>query len=142
MQIKTISFLFFLATFFFFNFNSLLAATYYVDCNHPSANDQNPGTLNLPWLTIQHAAETLIAGDTVLIREGVYNEIVYTTQDGNISDGYIVFSAYQNEIPVSPAQLGDLILVKRQYLWSQHVAAWRAGNMNRDFLRQMGILTP
>ena len=80
--------------------NQLIAGTYYVDCNHPSASDLNPGTLSLPWLTIQHAAETLVAGDTVYIREGTYNEQVFTTQDGNLNDGYIVFSAYQDEVPV------------------------------------------
>ena len=32
-------------------------------------SDQNPCTLDEPWLTIQHAAESLVAGDTVLDRE-------------------------------------------------------------------------
>ncbi len=78
----------------------LIAENYYVDCNHPSASDTNPGTLNLPWLTIQHASETIVAGDTVFIRAGIYHEQVFTTNDGNLNDGYIVFSAYQNEVPV------------------------------------------
>ena len=35
-------------------------------------DDQNPGTLARPMRTIQHAARSAKAGDTVLIREGFY----------------------------------------------------------------------
>lgn len=73
--------------------------TYYVDGDHLSANNTNPGTLDMPWLTIQHAAETMGAGDTVYIRDSVYNEHVNTEQSGNISE-YIVFSAYSGETPI------------------------------------------
>ena len=74
--------------------------TYYVDKNHSSAGDSNPGTVDLPWLTIQHAAESLVAGDTVFIRTGVYNENIYIENEGDLIDGYIVFSAYPSETPV------------------------------------------
>lgn len=43
--------------------------TYYVS---PSGNDKNPGTETQPWQTIQKAADTLVAGDTVYIKEGFY----------------------------------------------------------------------
>ena len=83
------------------SFTTLSFATnYYVDCNNPSANDSNPGTLNSPWETIKHAAETLAAGDTVFVRAGIYNEHVYLGQDGNSAQGYIVFSAYPGETPI------------------------------------------
>jgi hypothetical protein len=48
--------------------------TYYVDQNHPQASDDNPGSENLPWLTIQKAADAVWAGDTVIIKSGTYNE--------------------------------------------------------------------
>jgi len=96
------------------------ANTYYVDRNHSSANDGNPGTLNSPWLTIQHAAETAVAGDTVYIRTGTYNETVYIDNNGNATAGDIVFSAYPGEIPVidgtgvTDSQNG--IVVARSYI--------------------------
>ena len=46
---------------------------YFVDQNNPNASDENFGTEEEPWETINHAAEVLQAGDTVLVREGVYN---------------------------------------------------------------------
>ena len=47
---------------------------YYVDQNNPQTSDSNPGTEDLPWKTIQKAAETIMAGDTVYVKEGTYNE--------------------------------------------------------------------
>lgn len=84
-----------------FSFSEVIfAATYYVDKNHSSSSDANPGTKTLPWKTIQHAAETAVAGDTVFIRAGTYYESMQTIHSGNSSDGPIVFSAFQGEKPV------------------------------------------
>jgi hypothetical protein len=48
--------------------------TYYVDQSHPQASDENPGTESLPWQTIQKAADLVWAGDTVIVKSGVYME--------------------------------------------------------------------
>ena len=74
-----------------------LTGIYYVST---TGNDSNPGTIDQPWLTIQKAADTMVAGDTVWIREGIYNEQVFTVRSGNATDGYIVFVAYPGETPV------------------------------------------
>ena len=71
--------------------------TYYVA---PNGDDSNPGTIDQPWRTIQHAADTMVASDSVLIRNGVYNEQIISSSDGNAANGYIVFSAYPGENPV------------------------------------------
>jgi hypothetical protein len=47
------------------------ASTYYVATN---GADGNPGTLTQPWRTIGKAAETMVAGDTVLVRAGTYSD--------------------------------------------------------------------
>ena len=70
---------------------------YYVSA---SGNDSNPGTLNQPWHTIQHAADTVAAGDTVQVRNGVYDEQVIISSSGDAAGGYIVFSAYPGETPI------------------------------------------
>lgn len=78
--------------------------TFYVDKNNPAASDANPGTLSLPWLTIQHAANVLNPGDSVFVRDGIYHEFVTTQHDGNEEDGHIVFMAYPGEHPVIDGQ--------------------------------------
>jgi Right handed beta helix region/Protein of unknown function (DUF1565) len=69
--------------------------TYYVATN---GSDSNPGTLSKPWRTIQHAANTVSAGDTVYVRGGVYNEFVTMKTSGSESAGFITFSSYPGEL--------------------------------------------
>lgn len=71
--------------------------TYYVST---SGNDANAGTLASPWRTIQHAANTVKAGDTVQVRAGTYNEIVTMKTSGNSTSGYITFQNYPGEAPI------------------------------------------
>jgi hypothetical protein len=69
--------------------------TYYVST---TGSDSNPGTLSRPWRTIQHAANTVTAGDTVYVRNGVYNEVVTMKSSGSESAGFITFSSYPGEL--------------------------------------------
>jgi hypothetical protein len=50
-----------------------LAGTYYVSTG---GNDENPGSEARPLRTIQKAADTVRAGDTILVRGGLYREAV------------------------------------------------------------------
>jgi hypothetical protein len=70
--------------------------TYYVANN---GDDSNPGTLDLPWRTIQKAADEMQAGDGVYIRGGIYYENIRTENNGTV-DNYILFAAYHGEIPI------------------------------------------
>jgi len=70
-------------------------STYYVST---SGKDTNLGTITSPWRTIQHAANSVKAGDTVYVRAGVYNEIVSIPASGSASGGYITFSSYPGEL--------------------------------------------
>jgi hypothetical protein len=62
----------------------------------PDGDDGNPGTFDYPWQTIQHAADTLVAGDTVYIRAGTYPEQVVPQHSGS-ADQYITYAAYLGE---------------------------------------------
>jgi hypothetical protein len=67
--------------------------TYYVS---PSGNDNNPGTSDAPFQTIQKAADVVNPGDLVIIRDGVYTAsgemMVYMTRSGR-SDAPITFKS-------------------------------------------------
>ena len=59
----------------------------------PDGSDSNPGTEAQPWRTIQRAADTLVAGNTVYIKAGSYEEQVVPQNSG--SPGYyIAYAAY------------------------------------------------
>lgn len=47
-----------------------------------AGNDVFPGTIEQPFRTIQHAADTAEPGDTVLIRGGIYRERVFILNSG------------------------------------------------------------
>ncbi|MBI5833675.1 MAG: right-handed parallel beta-helix repeat-containing protein [Armatimonadetes bacterium] len=59
------------------------ATVYHVAQAQPGAADTNPGSAEQPWKTLAHAAAApLVAGDTVLVHDGVYREEVILTRSG------------------------------------------------------------
>ena len=78
---------------------------YYVST---TGNDANPGTLYQPWLTIQKAANTMVAGDTLIVMAGNYSTqrvkitksgvsgspIIYQAQGQVIMKGFDILASY------------------------------------------------
>jgi len=83
----------------FLVYNTSWATNYYVDKNHSNASDNNPGTQNLPFETIQKGIDIAQAGDTVFIKSGIYVpgsaglRMVRSGTSGN----KIVFKNYGND---------------------------------------------
>jgi len=65
-------------------------AVYYVAL---TGNDSNPGTQTQPWRTIQMAANTVVAGSTVIVNAGTYNETVIESTSGTGPNAMIQFLA-------------------------------------------------
>ena len=76
------------------------ATSYYVDGGHPLADDENPGTISLPWATIQHGLSVAVAGDSILVRDGIYRESLETVRSGDPANGPITLSAHEDERPI------------------------------------------
>jgi hypothetical protein len=57
--------------------------TYFVDNRNPRAADSNPGTQELPFLTINRAAQLLQPGERVVIMTGVYRERIDPARGGS-----------------------------------------------------------
>jgi len=89
-------------------------------------SDKNPGTLSSPWLTIQHAANTVTAGATVYVLGGTYHESVNFPNSGTAA-APIAFQSYPGQtaiidgtgVPVSGTQGLINIVGKRSYLTIQ-----------------------
>lgn len=58
------------------------ATEYVVDGQNPQASDQNHGTIERPLKTIRKAAEMAYAGDSVIVKAGVYREAVPLSNSG------------------------------------------------------------
>lgn len=100
---------------------------YYVDKNHPAASDSNPGTESQPWKTIQKAASTLQAGETVLVKAGVYTELYSGTpetakrgikpQNSGTAGAPITYKAYPGDNVVVDQQMqGTGFLVTKDHI--------------------------
>jgi hypothetical protein len=72
------------------------AATYHVA---PGGSDGNSGSAAAPWATLQHAADTVRPGDTVLVHDGTYRGFQIET-DGTASSP-IVFRALGPNVVVN-----------------------------------------
>jgi len=70
----------------------IAANNYYVDNNRADASDNNPGTEEEPWRSIQHAADVAQPGDTIYVKAGTYDERVVVQVSGT-SESKITFQA-------------------------------------------------
>ncbi len=84
----------------------------------PIGNDDNPGTPAKPWKTLFKASEAAVAGDTVIVRAGVYHQWLRLWNSGNQNDGAIVFRSEKpgaaildGMVDMAKAAAGDWIKV-------------------------------
>jgi len=73
------------------------AEIYYVA---KDGNDSNPGTETRPWLTLHKVANTMVAGDTVYVKEGDYSGTVVSITRSGTADNYISYLAYPGHTPI------------------------------------------
>jgi PKD repeat protein len=73
---------------------ALAAGTFYVDTQHPSASDSNPGTEALPYKTITAAGSAHNgSGTTIIVKPGLYRETVTVPASG-VAASRFVYQAY------------------------------------------------
>jgi parallel beta-helix repeat protein len=84
----------------------------------PSGKNENPGTKALPWLTLPKAAQTLKAGQTVLVESGTYTEGLYIGTSGAPGKP-ITFGAAPGATPtikLSDPNAGGIFVVGASYI--------------------------
>ena len=97
------------------------AADYYVA---KTGNDANPGTQNLPFLTISKAASVARAGDRVIIYAGTYYETVRPANSGTAGNPIRFTAAAGNKVIISAMQTINN--------WTQHQGAIYKARMDWD----------
>ncbi|MGD8589678.1 MAG: hypothetical protein PVG22_12700 [Chromatiales bacterium] len=73
------------------------AENYYVDREHSLANDNNPGSEELPWKTLVYAAKVAGAGDTVWVKAGIYTDGDVVVGHSGAPGQELVFAAYPGD---------------------------------------------
>ncbi|MEO1299030.1 MAG: right-handed parallel beta-helix repeat-containing protein [Cyanobacteria bacterium J06636_16] len=82
--------------------------TYYVS---PNGSDDNPGTQEQPWKTINHAVSedsTVAAGDTILVQPGEYTEVITLEKSGTADLGHITLKADGDVTLIDPDPKGGI----------------------------------
>jgi len=75
-----------------------LGATYYV---RTDGNNSNAGTTDSAggaWLTVQKGANTAVAGDTVIVKNGTYAEVVATSANGTLGNPIVFMGSGATKI--------------------------------------------
>ncbi len=89
------------------------SATLYVDKSHPSASNSNSGSESAPFLTISKAAEVVRAGDTVIVKPGVYSDrIQFSSVNSGTAGNKVTFRAE----PRRAAKMDGFITTNCNYL--------------------------
>ncbi|MBQ7108733.1 MAG: DUF1565 domain-containing protein [Clostridia bacterium] len=77
--------------------------TYYV-AQSKNANDGNAGTAEAPFKTLAKAASIAKAGDTVIVREGIYRETLTPQNDGTEASPIVFRAADGESVTISAAE--------------------------------------
>lgn len=83
--------------------------TYHVSQNHPNASDDNPGTYEKPFKTINKAASIVKAGEKVVVCSGIYREKIEPAFGGLSEDKMISYE-------VAP---GNKVIVKGSLVFEE-----------------------
>jgi alpha-L-arabinofuranosidase len=67
--------------------------TYHVNARHPNCSDDNPGSEERPFRTINRAAQEVRPAERVVIHAGVYREMVQPRRSGEGPDRMIAYEA-------------------------------------------------
>lgn len=106
----------------------LYSFVYYVS---PSGSDSNAGTFDKPWKTLQKAFSNVKGGDTVFIREGIYNEKIVVNVSGNSEEGFITFLPYKNEKVI----ISGKKVTRKEQVFSDNIIYIE----NKDFIKIIGF---
>jgi hypothetical protein len=96
----------------------LHAATYVVDNQNPRAADTNPGTRELPFKTVNAAAQKAQAGDEVLVRPGLYREAVTLNNSGKQGQPIILRSEVPRAATISGSDVITNWKLESPGVWS------------------------
>lgn len=94
----------------------------------PDGSDENPGTEELPWKTIQKASDSIASGSTVYIRAGTYYERINIRVSGASAQEPVVFRNYQDDKVIIDGSRSDAS-VQEDLI---HIA-------NQDFVKLIGL---
>lgn len=113
--------------------------TYYVS-KEANASDSNVGTIDAPFATIAHASEIAEAGDTVIIRAGVYSELLKPKNNGTAVNPITYKAMEGEEVTLSALEEISNFAEYKDGIWVASVP-WNLGlGRNQVFLNGKNLV--
>jgi hypothetical protein len=112
-------------TFPFWDDQTKYSKVLHVAQKNPKASDENPGTFEKPFKTINAAARVLQPGEKVIVHEGVYRECVRPLRGGTANNKMI---AYEEAT-------GEKVVIKGSEIWKPNLvpsSGWRMNGSSSD----------
>ena len=109
-------------------------------------SDDNPGTINRPFKTVQKCANIVQSGETCWLREGIYRETIKPAVSGTNKEP-VAFAAYKNEnATISGAEIVTGWSLDRDSIFSTNVSLPIDGYNDTGFLANQvfvnGVMMP
>lgn len=101
-------FLMLLINFIFFNTTEVMAATYYISAS--GGSDSNPGTSSLPWSTFLYSFSRMSGGDSLIVKNGSYNQSLKNPPSGSVGFPTIVKAENNFQAVIDGNGLSDTAL--------------------------------
>ena len=92
-----------------------IGKVFYIALN---GNNNNPGTEALPWRNLNHAVYALKAGETVLVKNGTYQESLYINKSGSAGKpiSYKAYPGHKPKIEINKKQLEGILIQGVSYI--------------------------
>ena len=108
--------------------SAIMAKEYHVA---KTGNDNNKGTLESPFLTIQAAANLAQAGDFITVHEGVYREEITPPRGGSSDKQRITYKAAEGEkVEIKGSEVIENWIEESKGIWKVEVDNSLFGNFN------------
>jgi hypothetical protein len=103
-----------------FSIIPLQATVYYIDQKFAGAGDQNNGSITQPWKTITKANQTLLPGDTVLIKAGTFNTTIAPVNSGKAGMPIVYMNFSHDSVMITETVYG-VNLTAKSYITIQGI---------------------
>lgn len=91
-------------------------------------NDSNSGSATQPWRTFSRAWETLVAGDTLVLKSGVYSEPLEPTISGEAGNPIVILAEHDGEAVIETVDEPAIYIHNQNYLTVEGVVARSTGD--------------
>ena len=84
----------------------------------PNGDNNNPGTESLPWRNLNHAVYALKAGETVLVKNGTYQESLNINKSGTAGKPitYKAYPGHKPKIEINKKELEGILIQGVSYI--------------------------